>query len=446
MISDHLKQRRLLVPRWRSLSVTLGAKELASPVLSEAEGAGHATSREFEEKALRWRLEPGVITGGELVGAALVEGHEERALAAARFISSHDSTATEALKRLAKSMLTKAHSSTAGETSPWAGPSQSKSLWRGRVRMYPANALAWVELSLCDLVIGKKHRAKRAMLVALQLAPTNRHVLRSACRLFLNLGDPERAYDVIRRSAATINDPWLMAAELSVAELADQRPKYLKHGRRIVADGGLMPRQITELAGAIATLEMTGGHAKKARDYFHRSVLDPTGSALAQAEWASAELGVEFVSSQQLTQATERDEAEVFHLLREEKFADVPEVCMRWSESEPYAIRPFEIASSATSMVGQYRQTMDLAIKGLKIRPKGTVLLNNYAFALIHLGEFTKAETVLQAIGLENQRVWLVGEANRGLLAMRRGQVTTGLRHYGSAIGGIYQIGGKEII
>ena len=55
-------------------------------------------------------------------------------------------------------------------------------------------------------------------MVALQLAPTNRHVLRSASRLFLHLDDSERAYDIIAQSDATVDDPWLIAAELSFAD------------------------------------------------------------------------------------------------------------------------------------------------------------------------------------------------------------------------------------
>jgi hypothetical protein len=57
------------------------------------------------------------------------------------------------------------------------------------------------------------------MMTALQLAPQNRHVLRSAARLFLHVGDPECAHDLVARNDATKNDPWLIAAEIAIAYL-----------------------------------------------------------------------------------------------------------------------------------------------------------------------------------------------------------------------------------
>ena len=441
MIMLQLNQKRLLVPRWRSLEITLNSRELAIPVPSVSSFRAGELSPELREKISRWKFDPGVITAGELLGAALVENKEGEASGAAQFVLSKRSSATMSLQRLATRSLHR--SDQGGSTRPLqaSGRRQEKALWRRRTRAYPANALAWVELSLRDVVVGKRHTAERSMLVALGLAPTNRHVVRSACRLFLHLGDRERAYDIVGNCAATQSDPWLMAAELSVADLADKRPKYFKQARRLMADENWVPRQTTELAGAIGTLELGDGHAKKARQYFRRSVCDPTGSALAQAEWASTELGEELVSNKMLYLAPEGDEARAFHLMREENLKPVPDVCMRWAEAEPYSIRPYEMACSATCLVGNHKRSIEIAERGLKIRPKAETLLNGYAFALAHLGNIEKAEKSLDAIGNENEGVWFVSQANRGLLAMRKGRVDIGLDYYGKAINGFQKLG-----
>ncbi|MDE0163782.1 MAG: hypothetical protein OXL36_01685 [Bryobacterales bacterium] len=436
MITSPWTSRRLLIPRWRSLIITIGANELAAPyptiVLSETP----VVSFDLLEKLDSWRDSPNVMTAGELVGSSLVVAQENKAVEAAQFLLSTESSATVPLRRLAALALLRAGLEEHVPVGLELNPQVTKRGWRKRTRMYSTNALAWVELSLHDLVIGKKESAKRSMLVALQLAPTNRHVLRSASRLFLHLGDAERAYDTIADCESISSDPWLIAAELSIANLAERKPQNFARGRSIVVKGGLAPRQITELAGAIGTLELVAGHRRKARKYFRQSLIDPTGNALAQAEWASPLFGFELVTAQHLNSTTEVDEAKVLHLLHKEKFSEVPDMCRQWSNAEGYAIRPYEIASSATALVGNHSRTIEIVRKGLTIKPNSAALLNNYAFALSHTGKLNEAEHALRGIQRENELNWLVSEANRGLLAMRQKNHVLGLTHYKRAING----------
>ena len=436
MIPSPWTQRRLLIPRWRSLFLTITASELAAPHLGNSSAVTRSISSGMREKLIQWRHNPGVITAGELTGTALVEAQESEAVPAARYLMSTASSGTTPLRRLAALALKRAGLGTEIPADLKLDPHVAKRDWRQRTRIYPQNALAWVELSLHDVIGGKKKEAERSMLVALQLAPNNRHVLRSASRLFLHLDDPGRAYDIISKCDATISDPWLMAAELSMAELAGRKPKYFRQGSRILAGRDLVPRQITELAGAIGTLELSAGRRRKARDYFRQSVDDPTGSALAQAEWASPLFDFSLVPMQRFAITTEVDEAKTFHLLHGEQFSDVPDVCLRWSEAEPYSIRPYEIASSATSLIEDHRRTLELTRKGLALRPKAPMLLNNRAFALAHLGQLDEAERTLQSIQHQDEMTKHISQANRGLLAMRRGEHILGSAHYREAING----------
>ena len=381
-----------------------------------------------------------MITAGELVGGAVVEAQETKAIRAARFLLSDASSATAPLRCLAARALTKAGLEGVFPRESAFDPQLEKRKWRHRTRKYSTNCLAWVELSLRDVIDGKKCAAERSMLVALQLAPNNRHVLRSASRLFLHLGDPGRAYDIIANCDAIVDDPWLIAAELAIASLAKRRPRYYKQGCRMIAKSGLAPRQITELTSAIGTLELNAGYRKKARDYFRKSVIDPTGNALAQAEWVSPSLGFELVSPRCRTIGSEVDEANVFHLLNDEKFSTVPDACLSWSAAEPYRIHPYEIASSAAALIGDHDRTLDIAKNGLKIRPKSGMLLNNYAFSLAHVGQLKEAEQALNGVKSDDKSIWLVSEANRGLLAMRRRESESGLAHYKEAINGFRRL------
>lgn len=244
------------------------------------------------------------------------------------------------------------------------------------------------------------------------------------------------AHDIFLKSAATATDPWLIAAELSVANRADRNPKFFREGCHIVIEGGREPRQITELAGAIGTLELESGKRKKARNLFRQSIIDPTGSALAQAEWASTESGLELISPQRLDATAEAEEARVFHYCREEKYKLVPDECAEWAKTEPYSIRPYEIGSSTAATIGDYQRSLDLARSGLLIRPDAATLLDNEAFALANLGQLDEAENSLKKIRHDNEIQRLISKANSGLLAMRKGDHFSGLEHYTEAIAG----------
>ena len=101
MIPTPWTQRRLLVPRWRSLALTLDTGELAAPPRVRDPHTERSISPDLLDKLMQWRLDPGLIAAGELVGAALVEAQESEAVGAARLLLSPDSTATAPLRRLA---------------------------------------------------------------------------------------------------------------------------------------------------------------------------------------------------------------------------------------------------------------------------------------------------------------------------------------------------------
>ena len=447
MFHSPLTKRRLLIPRWRTLQMTLRTMELAAPKPTGSLNRALTGSARVQDKLANWTLNPNVISAGELVEAALVEAKERVAFDAARYLLSRASSATPLLRKLATSTLERGANLENTTVPPRPDPKVQKTLWRQRTRRHPANALAWVELSLYEIITGKKKAASKCMAVALQLAPNDRHVLRSASRLFLHLGDAQKAYDIIASSDAVSGDPWLIAAELSLAELAARHPRFVRAGREIVADGGLLPRQITELAGAIATLELTANHKRKAKRYFSWSIADPTGSALAQAEWASSLLGIELVDKSHLKKVAEPNEAKVFHLLREEQFKKIPNLCAQWLAEEPYAVRPREIASVVTSMTGDHEKTLELTSRALRLHPNSNVILNNRAFALAHLGKLDEARKVLDRVNVaDNGLSPLVTEANLGLVAMRQGNDEAGVRHYLRAIGGFHKMNARRSV
>ena len=440
MIPEIVKEKRRLVPRWRRLQTSIQAKELDYTKASTPQKDVGVVPSDLRDKLASWRREQSIVSAGELVESALVEGWEREGMNAAKFLLT--STATPSLQKLAQVILQRG--GILSEESTTVDPAREKKLWRQRTRDYPQNALAWVELSYLDVITNQAEAAERSMRVALQLAPDNRHVLRSASRLYLHLQDFERAYTVLVRSDRTKHDPWLIAAEMSIADLVGKKPKFLIQGRNLVDECKFYPRQVTELAGALATLELEDGRRKKARDYFQQSLIDPNGNSLAQVEWAAPKFGFEFVTSQTIQNVSDADEAVALHSLRQRDYGDVIRACREWSRIEPYSARPLAIGGIAASTIGDFDTALDMTQKGLIMRPKDEVLSNTISFTLASLGRLKEAAAHLTNISKSESQQWYVSEANRGLISLRSGQIEAGLASYRNAALGFRRLNSLE--
>lgn len=431
--------QRRLIPRWRSLSRTIQVGELGTPPISLSGEVGSLNS-DLEQKLFAWEKEPSVITAGEVVEASIVAGEETRAEAAAKYLIA-GGEANAALVTLASLCLARAAPSFNG---PWL-PGGGKSIWRRRTRLYANNPLAWVELSLAEALSFRTREAERAMLVALSLAPENRHVLRAAARLFIHRNERDRAHAVLLRSLATKYDPWLVAAEIATASVAGEPIRRYREGLTMLADDAFSDWDISELAGALGTEELVGGRRKKARDLFRRSAINPSGNALAQMEWASPRLPVSSLEFPDPARIPEPDEAVALHYYRLGELGRVVAACELWASTEPYSIRPHEMASAMLAQHGNYEDAIRWAEAGLKIKPHGNWLLNNAAFAAASLDRFEDAERYLLKLSGDEAELRIASLANYGLIAIRSGHVEQGQQLYERAIAAYRSRGDNQL-
>jgi hypothetical protein len=122
----------------------------------------------------------------------------------------------------------------------------------------------WLDLSLAYCVLGQGENARRAMTVALGLAPNHRMILRSAVRLLVHLKETDAAHVLIRRHPRTPTDPWLMATEISVAQILERPSLFAASGRRFAQEHAGQPAFVSELAGAVASAENSAGEHRRA--------------------------------------------------------------------------------------------------------------------------------------------------------------------------------------
>lgn len=436
MITSPTTQRRLMVPRWRSLKLTNQSRELSTPGKATGEKAGRILPYDLTKRLENWRRSHDLISAAELVEAALVHGEEHEAAAAARGLLQSKERATLSVERQAASLLQKLGLTDDIPDHLKADRPFYSHQWRQRTNIYPRDAIGWMELALVQTTHGGLKHARKSVAIALQLAPNNRHILRSASRFYLHCRDPERAHNLLLRAEATRDDPWLIASEIALARLADKKSPFYKRGLAIL-DDQRFPREITELAGSIATNELIEGNRKKAKRFFGQSMADPNGNALAQAEWASPVFGTELLKDSQLQSVSEPYEARALHSFREGHFENVILECERWAESEPYSIRPFESAAAAAAIIERYAEAAEIAARGLRLRPKGAALLNSGAYALASLGELDRAEALLSRITVTaDVTSRLIKRANQGFIEISRKQKERGISEYQAAING----------
>ena len=112
-----------------------------------------------------------------------------------------------------------------------------------------------------------------------------------------------------------------MAAELALALSIEKAPAFLKPAISMLESGSVLPRQLTELAGAAASAYLTGaGPHRRSRKLFTQSLVDPNGNAVAQAEWASQSQTERFLEEEKLRCFSFAKEAQAMHAFSEGRF------------------------------------------------------------------------------------------------------------------------------
>lgn len=306
---------------------------------------------------------------------------------------------------------------------------------RASIKANPRQPLAWSELSRNHLILGQEARAVQAMWTALHLANGNAYITRSAARLFVQIQDPEQALYVIRRSSLAKADPRILAAEISIAESNRMKGSWSASALRMMADANYRPSFISDLTAAMATLEMSNGKHKRARQLFADSMHSPSENSLAQTQWAS-EKDHKIIIPKAAWDVPGSDEARALAARVRHDWDAVLDASECWLASEPFAARPAAMASFASFTEEQNKRSEKIASRALVSHPDDALLLNNRSVARAYSGDVSGAlEDVSRALKQsEMEEDYPVFYATLGLAAYRGGDPATGRECYVRAI------------
>ena len=440
---------RNVIPRLRTFEATRALGELDSLVGPR----GHDKRAEglLVAKTAEWREHRTIGHASDLVGTALTLGRMDRdVVEAAKLLVGAKGNVSPWARELGNIAVGAA--GIEGDISPTQKAEQrieDASLY-AQVRTFrtllsqePRDPVTWVDLAFAYACVGHRERAARAMTVAMQLSRDNRFILRSAGRLWIYLDDPERAYQVVARSARTMYDPWLLAADIALGSIVGKGRGHVKQARRMIGGRRFGARQISELAAALASLELSSGSIRKAKRLFARSLEDPTENSVAQVSWAARryrEIRIDREYSRQLIAF----EAAAWTSYQNKEWHDVVKNSKRWFGDQPFSRRPAGLGSFvATTALEDYSAGKWFAAKGLRANPGDFTLLNNLAFACLQLGNIPEGAEALRKVdrgGLsEGQSIVL--KATQGLMSFRSGNLEQGRELYEAALDSARRLG-----
>ena len=437
MAGFSIDEDRKVIPRWRSFSDALELRELDSVAPPRVHQTVHFDY--LAQKIIDWRRNHTVGHAADLVGAAIALGREQEAARAAKFLLQDNLNVSPWARELAEKALgipenveEPAHFPLTVEESTFH--TQLSSLRRA-LHIEPRDPITWVELARVYAILGLGDQAKRSMVVGLQLANNNRFVLRSASRLWVHFDDPERAHHILIKADRTQHDPWLLAAEIAVGSIDGGKPKLVKIARKMLTDGRFSRSHISELASAVATLELEFGSIKKSRKLFRLALEDPTENSVAQVAWASRQHNAIRFEDQYLT-LPNAFEAKSWVHYQKSQWKNAVEQCERWQFDQPFSSRPSGLGSYVAAVaLEDYETSKQLAKRGLIANPVDFTLLNNLAFACINLKDFVGAKEALSKAKRfkssdEHQPIL---QATKGLMAYRTGNLLRGRQLYSDA-------------
>jgi tetratricopeptide (TPR) repeat protein len=427
---------RELVPRWRSPAATFGEGELNSLRAPDRPSWLDDTVH-LEQLRIEWLAEQTPAYAADLVGAALVMERPDFAADAAQYLRSHGEGAT--VIRLADEIAGEPQESTRSAVSApneaTVGVEDAIRQLRVSLARHPRNALQWIELARRYATLGQRAQAERAMRTALALAPHHRYALRAAARLDLHIGDIEQAHARIARSPATPGDPWLIAAEISLAAVAKVSSRFIRRGRELVESQAYAPLHLAELTSALATRELEFTNSRRARKLFRLSLVDPTENTVAQAVWAAEEQrAVDIPEDEVPLDRSAEAKAAVFGLAGQ--WREAVHQSWRWFHDQPFASRPGEFGSYQASMGQDFAGGAEIARAGLVANPDEFLLKNNLVFCLASDNRIEEARDVFTEIRLNDldQVERQTYHATKGLLLYREGDVLGGRALYLEAI------------
>lgn len=402
------RTNRRIIPRWRSSDASGLALDLNS--LSPRLTYKPTINFHFDEAQRAFAESPTIGSAADYLAAASMERQSESAISAASFILKHATHAPSSLVAQSQSIVNVRDGASAEVVLHAKGDAGLRQLEVSRlrklVRVNPINPVIWSDLARHYASIGERRQAERCMRTALQLAPNHRWILRTAARFFVHIDAPQEGHAILARHPRTGQDPWLLSAELAVAQVAQKPPKFWKQANEHLRWERSAPAQLSELAVAVAMFELDEGKAKRARRLVETALHAPTENALAQVTWARQFRNLNDANDIRGLAIRDKSafEARFGILLGAGNLTFAVAEGRKWAFDEPFAARPLAGLAFIAAMLDDHDATIRLTREIIKLDGDAEETLRmNAVFARLSSGGLVRGRDDVEIETLRSQ-------------------------------------------
>ena len=438
---------RNVVPNWRDYKTTAELGEL---------NGNNATVQKLpffsiDEYIRAWMEYPSIPYAGDLISAAIMANQQNNPIVqkAAKYITERKDDVTDSLYRTSLSIVPARETISEPDSTSVSERLENIlnqntiikeriSFLRKLIHRYPYNPIWYSEIALAYTKLGLTKKAVDYMKIAIHLAPVSRYISRSAARLFLHIGDIDRAHDVLTKNPAISKDPWIVAAEIGVNALRGRSSRFIKPGVSMINSGDYSPFSLTELSSAIGSIEYNHSR-KKCKLFIDKALICPNDNSLSQAEWLlSLDNSMNFAFSDYHS-LKNKYEADARRAYLNNDYSQALITSVEWIEQMPFAKTPIDFAAH---MAYTFQKKYDDAIKileiGLRANPNELSFWNNLAYSYAISGNTEEADKILHLPFLNSPfiknstRICVM--ATKGLCEFRKGRIDEGRILYKAAI------------
>lgn len=301
-----------------------------------------------------------------------------------------------------------------------------------------SNAINWVELARLYTIKNQIKKADKCIIIALELSPNNRFVLRSAVRFFIHTNQEEKALYYLKKSQATKIDPWLISAHIATSKLINRYSPFIKSGEKLIATNDFSPFDLTELSSSLGTLEFEHGSFKKSKQLLDISLKNPNDNSLAQYEWLSKKDHRLLFNVDYFQKVKNPFEAFAYENFQKGNFQESFYNCINWYLDFPFSKRPLVFGSYIASLIEDYDACIIMCLTGLRLNNTEIGFLNNIIYALClknDLNEIPKYFDLLNSVNFnisEGEKITI--QATLGLYYLRIKDIDKGKELYKTSI------------
>ncbi|MDM4772868.1 hypothetical protein [Solimonas sp. SE-A11] len=429
--------KRRMIPKWRPVAKSLQSPEVA-PLKPKPVDVPRPNAEEFEIAQMQFEKNPTAGHFGDLLAFSVFPECVPAVRDIAKAAISKGVSLSSAQRAIAGIVAADADIEVEpplcleDKKNPFSELLQDH---RRLLKANPENPLLLLDFAQLQLAGGNTKSAEKSLRLAQGMLPDHPLVLRTVARFLVHVDKKYRAHALIASHPSTKLNPWLMASELALADVAGVKPKFYGAAKKVIDSGRFPDRHIAELAAAISSHQLSAGHPKEARRSFTKAVLAPNDNVAAQIVTDQRDLNIS-LNTQGLIQVIEAThEANALVAASRGQHSAAIKSAQAWLCEEPFSSRPAQFLSSVYVYNEDPQRALEVAKVGLRADPNEVGLLINACYLHALLGDLeASAAAGRRAVQLDRNLALPFIYSTYGMLSILAGDYEHGESLYRDAM------------